>query len=435
MAMPTLRKTRWQHIRQDPSTGDYWVDRKIGQKGRRFRRKCGTLKDAQSLLKQVDELAERPAPTKLSEICAHYRAQDVARNNGHEHHASIEARFVKDLKDPKAGTITAARISEWQLKELERGLSPASINRATRRLHAVLNLAVRDGLLLVNPMRGYRTLVEDPGRLRWLNEEEEARGEAHFAPGDWRLVRIAFLSGMRQSEQFKLEMDQVKWDANIIHLRMTKNHEHRDIPMGKDLREAVEAQRRLGQAVLWVQTLPESTLENLGTAGTHLEAFLTGDWDATAESSLTQARLAMLRREFLSAPNKRDHQYLCVNLKTGQRWDGNQFYKYRFMPGLKRAGITDLRWHDLRHTYCSRLAMAGVPIRTIQRLAGHKTITITERYSHLSPDHLHAAARALDREEREVSGHLGVPAEDYWGDTEEKANLDPSGNDDRGAFL
>lgn len=431
MALPTLRKTRWQHIRQDPATGEYWVDRKIGKSGRRFRRKAGPLKDAQNLLKQVEELADRPPPTKLSEICQQYRAQDEARNNGHEHHAAIEARFIKDLKDPKAVQLTPARISEWQLAELDRGLSPASVNRATRRLHAVLNLAVRDNLLLRNPMTGYKLLKEDPGRLRWLNEDEEAQGEAHFSRGDWRLVRIAFLSGMRQSEQFELEMAQVKWDANLIHLKMTKNHEHRDIPMGKDLREAVELQRKLGQAILWVQTLPEKALESLGAAAPHLESFLAGDWDAADEDPVTQVRLVQLRREFLSHPNRPHHQYLCPNPKTGRRWDGNQFYKYRFMPGMKRAGIQDLRWHDLRHTYCSRLAMANIPIRTIQKLAGHKTIQITERYSHLSPDHLHAAARALDREGRDPES-LGTVPEDYWGDTDE--TLEPQGQDDRGAF-
>jgi site-specific recombinase XerD len=67
-----------------------------------------------------------------------------------------------------------------------------------------------------------------------------------------------------------------------------------------------------------------------------------------------------------------------------------------FIPAVRRAGIANFRWHDLRHTFASRLAMAGVDLRTIQELMGHKTLAMTLRYAHLSPTHLHAAVRALD---------------------------------------
>jgi len=58
-----------------------------------------------------------------------------------------------------------------------------------------------------------------------------------------------------------------------------------------------------------------------------------------------------------------------------------------FEQALKDAKIKDFRWHDPRHTFCSRLAMADVDIRTIAQLAGYKTLTMAMRYSHLSPSH------------------------------------------------
>jgi integrase len=64
---------------------------------------------------------------------------------------------------------------------------------------------------------------------------------------------------------------------------------------------------------------------------------------------------------------------------------------------LAKAGIVNFRWHDLRHTFASRLIMAGVDIRTLQELMGHKTIQMTVRYAHLAPRHqLDAVQRLCD---------------------------------------
>ena len=68
-----------------------------------------------------------------------------------------------------------------------------------------------------------------------------------------------------------------------------------------------------------------------------------------------------------------------------------------FQSTVRRAGLTDFHFHDLRHTFASRLVMAGVDLRTVQDLMGHKTISMTLRYAHLSPDHKRSAMEALER--------------------------------------
>jgi len=64
---------------------------------------------------------------------------------------------------------------------------------------------------------------------------------------------------------------------------------------------------------------------------------------------------------------------------------------------LKQAKIKDFRWHDLRHTFCSRLAQAGVNLKVIQEAAGHKTIAMTSRYAHLDHTTLQNALAILNR--------------------------------------
>ena len=58
-----------------------------------------------------------------------------------------------------------------------------------------------------------------------------------------------------------------------------------------------------------------------------------------------------------------------------------------FHPSMEDAGITGYIRHCNRHTFCSWLAMAGASIKEIQEAAGHKSITMSARYSHLSPAH------------------------------------------------
>jgi integrase len=68
-----------------------------------------------------------------------------------------------------------------------------------------------------------------------------------------------------------------------------------------------------------------------------------------------------------------------------------------FRALCKQIGVGNMGPHVLRHTFASRLVMAGVDLRTVQELMGHKSILMTMRYAHLSPDHKRAAMETLEQ--------------------------------------
>lgn len=69
--------------------------------------------------------------------------------------------------------------------------------------------------------------------------------------------------------------------------------------------------------------------------------------------------------------------------------------KIWFVPALRAAGIKNFRWHDLRHTYASRLRQTGTPLGNIAELLGHKGLAISKRYAHLSISNLHEAVSRI----------------------------------------
>jgi integrase len=102
------------------------------------------------------------------------------------------------------------------------------------------------------------------------------------------------------------------------------------------------------------------------------------------------------------------NQYARASLDVLKKLGGNrtrvfvqQSYRGWFEIALTKAGIANFTWHCLRHTFASRLVMAGVDLRTVAELMGHKSLQMTMRYAHMAPEHKAAAvdklvARATD---------------------------------------
>jgi integrase len=94
---------------------------------------------------------------------------------------------------------------------------------------------------------------------------------------------------------------------------------------------------------------------------------------------------------------------LCLEQMSGRDpvrcfpYNAHNFVVREFKPAVDKASVDDFRWHDLRHTFASRLAMADVSIQTIKELLGHKTLAMTLRYAHLGAKHLATAVEKIAR--------------------------------------
>ena len=102
----------------------------------------------------------------------------------------------------------------------------------------------------------------------------------------------------------------------------------------------------------------------------------------------------LVRRTLIAVRKHPDSPYVFCNA------NGENYANVRksFFTALKKSGIIKFRFHDLRHTFASHLVMSGVDLTTVRELLGHKSLEMTLRYSHLSPDHKQRAVANLSRQ-------------------------------------
>jgi site-specific recombinase XerD len=210
--------------------------------------------------------------------------------------------------------------------------SPATINRHRALLSLTYRLAIRNCKIKENPARLVRHRLEDNARIRFLSPEEETK------------LRKAIEAACPE------RVAELEFALNTG-LRLSEQYRLRW--------EDVSFTRR---------TLTIQRSKN----------------GSTRHVPLNKAALGALES---LAKRTSGSEFVCGGLNAPRLW---------FDPAVKAAGLQAFTWHCLRHTFASRLVMAGVDIRTVQELLGHKTISMTVRYSHLAPKHTLAAVERLD---------------------------------------
>jgi integrase/recombinase XerD len=93
-----------------------------------------------------------------------------------------------------------------------------------------------------------------------------------------------------------------------------------------------------------------------------------------------------------ASPQIATSPYAFTNPQTGRRYRN---LRHSFRKACSRAGITDFRWHDLRHTFASWHVQNGTDLYRVSRMLGHSTLQMSARYAHLATEQLHEAVRNM----------------------------------------
>jgi integrase len=260
-----------------------------------------------------------------------------------QHQKAIRSKkgFVKALEE-RFGNLplrhfSTRMVEEYQTQRLSAGNLPATVNRHLATLKHMIRKAVDWEMVDEETLkrgRKAKQLAENNRRLRFLSTEECRALITACADHLRPIVICALSSGMRKEGILSLQWEKhVDLRHGFILLDVTKNGQRRQIPISAMLREALNK---------------------------------------------------IVRRV--------DVPYVFHD-GEGRRYTD---IKKGFAGACKRAGITDFKFHDLRHTFASLLVMGGVDLVTVGNLLGHKEIKMTLRYSHLSPSHKAASIGVLD---------------------------------------
>jgi site-specific recombinase XerD len=211
--------------------------------------------------------------------------------------------------------------------------TPATSNRYRALFSLIFREALRNGKLTSNPARLVRQRAENNGRIRFLTGAEE--------------------TSLRE----------------VIRSRFPEHEAELTISLGTGMRLSEQ------YTLAWKNVDFERREINL-------------DRTKNGSPRMIPMNDAVMRamEEFAGRATSTSRDALVFLIKNPKDW---------FKPAVAQAKVENYRWHDNRHTFCSRLAMRGENLKVIQQLAGHKTIQMSARYADLGEKSLHDAVSGL----------------------------------------
>jgi len=329
---------RLHELKENQRTGDGEVTLSDKRKKEEIKRKS----DEENRIKKQQE------QVSFNEIFLKYI--ELAKKEKTERSYRTEEGLFKKWISPTIGDTPMKDISPFALEKLKdkmkkANLSPRSISYALAVIRQVFNYAKRFELYNGdNPTGKVKKPTEDNRRDRFLTHKEAELLLQKLKESSVTVHDMALLSlhcGLRRGEIISLTWNDVDFDNGFLFIKDAKNGKNRKAIMTEDVRFMLEERKKVA-------------INN--------HVFTTAKGEPISDISKTFPRVV---------------ETLGFN-----------------------KGITDKRqqvvFHTLRHTYASWLVMSGVDLYTVQRLMGHSTIAMTERYSHLAPDYLKKAVKTFE---------------------------------------
>jgi len=349
MAKVTKRGKSWQIDYTDPN-------------GKRIRIAFKKKKEADAeLAKRVSLIAEghyldykKDLRVTLDELVEKYLEN---------YSSSTKEHYCQNFKDYFGESTLLGRIKYVHLETYRNHLrrkptkygtprQDSTVNREMSCLHHLFSKAFEWEMVEQSPFKRGKSLMlkENNERSRFLNDDEILNLLKQSPEYLRNIVMCAINTGMRRGEILSLKWNQIR--GGFIYLRRTKTKVKREIPLNDDmvaLLKKVKAQQNpKGENVIGLDGKPVDGQNQL------------------SEYVFTYKGAAV------------------KNIKKS------------FKTALKKAGIDDFRFHDLRHTFASQVIMRGGNLKDVQELLGHKSMSMTLRYSHLSQEHKKKAVNLLN---------------------------------------
>jgi len=331
---------------REPGSGVWWICY-FDRFGKRHREKAGTKSVAIKLYgkRKQHVLEGKKLPESFRKPAVNFRqlvddALAYSKRNKRSYKTDVP-RFTS-LKD-WFGSYPAEELTPQEIeKTLARAAdkakwAPSTFNHYRSLMSLSYRLGIQNRKVSSNPVRSVTHRREDNNRVRFLSAEEEQKLrkviEAKWA-SHMPELDLAINTGLRKGNMYGLTWEMVDWKGRTLDIPRTKNEEPLHVP----LNDAAVAALRV----------------------------VHGRGDGRG-------------RVFQSA-------------KTGEPLENGRHW---FDDAVLETKIKNFRWHDLRHTFASRLRMKGAPLEDIADLLGHKSLTMTRRYAHLGPNKLHGVVSLL----------------------------------------
>jgi integrase len=289
----------------------------------------------------------------------------IAPRTYHNYRLQIREHIVPAFGTMKLSKLDTPNIQALYTAKLRDGLKPSSVRYIHAVLHCALEKAVELRLIPRNPAASAR-----PPKIRQEEitplDVEQARLLLEAAKDDRFecLYVLSLTCGLRMGESLGLKWSDIDLDAGTLRV-------HRQL-------------QRIREGGGLVFSEPKNASRR------------TIDLPQKAVEALWSQRKRQLEEQLRAGAKWQDHGLVFVSSK-GTPMDAQNIVNRYFKPLLKRAGLPDIRWHDLRHTYATLLLARGTHPTYVQKSLGHASVQLTlDRYSHWMPSMGRNTAQGID---------------------------------------